>query len=485
MSVEKAFQKQLCLPFYFCVQSSCCDSAANITPVQPTTELQLLSMMHGALVTLFEVRSLQHTSFKIRIYQSTKLCPRYIRLCVYDPADHPKRIQSHGSTLSSRSIPAMASLRWSILIVAISLLSLAATILAQESIGINYGRIGNNLPPPDQVVRLLQSRSVRHVRIYDSDRTVLNAFANSDIDVGVSIPNNDVANIANNFAAADQWVQNNIVPYSSTRISTIAVGNEYLADRNLDKWKLLPAMRNIQQALQNRGLNSIKVSTPHSMAGLIGGPGFPPSAGIFSSDFSEVLRQMLQFLSEKNSVFMINIYPFFAYRDNHVDISLNYALGNPGTSPVGDSGSGLQYRNLFDAMVDTVISAMAKVGYGNVGVVITESGWPSGPNGEFAATVQNARSYNGNLVKHVLGNEGTPLRPGSGRIPTFIFALFNENQKGGNPTEQNFGLYYPNQSPVYNIPLSASLRLDVDSVVDSDDVEEGFEWGTAGMIATE
>lgn len=78
-----------------------------------------------------------------------------------------------------------------------SLMRLATIAGAQNSIGVNYGRVADNLPSAAQVVRLLQSRSVKHVRIYDTDATVLNAFGNSGIDVGVTIPNNEVAGLAN------------------------------------------------------------------------------------------------------------------------------------------------------------------------------------------------------------------------------------------------------------------------------------------------
>lgn len=341
-----------------------------------------------------------------------------------------------------------------------SLMRLATIAGAQNSIGVNYGRVADNLPSAAQVVRLLQSRSVKHVRIYDTDATVLNAFGNSGIDVGVTIPNNEVAGLANSAAAADQWVANNIIRFGSTNFATIAVGNEVLDDQSFDRSKLVPAMRNVQQSLQNRGRSSIKVSTPLSMNNLLASPGFPPSSGTFRPEVTDLLRSILAFLSQTNSVFMINVYPYFSYRDNRgVDIKLDYALGNPSAAPVTDSGNGLVYHNIFDAMLDTVLAAMTRVGYGNVPFLITESGWPSGPGSEFGASVQNAQNYNTNLVRHVLGSSGTPRRPGSGRIPTFIFALFNENRKGGNPVEQNFGLYYPNQTPVYNVPLTVSSQF--------------------------
>jgi exo-beta-1,3-glucanase (GH17 family) len=321
---------------------------------------------------------------------------------------------------------------------------------AAATIGVCYGRLGNNLPSPSQVVALLQGRGVTNVKIYDAAHDVLTAFANSGIDLSVAVPNQEVAVIANDQAAANGWVQDNIRAFvAATKIGSIAVGNEYLTDSSNDPSKLLPAMQNIQRALESLGLGSIKVSTPHEF-GVIG-VSFPPSAGAFNDNYVNVMRGILEFLRQKNSVFMVNIYPFFAYRFNSGQINLDYALFNPNAPSVSDSGR--TYRNLFDAQVDSVIAAMNRLGYGDLPLMITESGWPSGGGG-VGANVQNARTYNNNLVKHVLQN-GTPMRPGD-RIPTYIFALFNENQKGGDAIETNFGLFYPNQSPVYDISLSAA-----------------------------
>lgn len=334
------------------------------------------------------------------------------------------------------------------------------TSQGQDSIGINYGRVADNLPQADQVVKLLQARSVRHVRIYDTDATVLSAFANSGIDLGVTIPNANVSGIAASKAAADQWVQSQIQPFSSTNITSVAVGNEYLADPSLDPSQLLPAIQNIRQSLKTANLASIAVSTPHSFNNLIDPPGFPPSSGSFNPSLAAVVTDILSFLAQENAPFMVNLYPFFSYRDNSGKIQLQYALGetNGTVTPVGDSGNGKQYVRLFDAMVDTVVAAMARAGFGDVAVVVTESGWASGPDGEVAATVANAQTYNGNLVKHVLGGDGTPVRPGSGRIPTFIFALFDEDQKAAG-VEQHFGLYHADQTPVYDVQLTSATTV--------------------------
>jgi hypothetical protein len=150
-----------------------------------------------------------------------------------------------------------------------------------------------------------------------------------------------------------------------------------------------------------------------------------------------------QYLASTGAPLLANVYPYFTYTGTP-GIDLNYALfTSPGTVVQDDNG--LQYQNLFDALVDTFYAALDSAGAGSVGIVVSESGWPSA--GDTAATTDNAQTYNQKLINHV--GQGTPKRPGA--IETYIFAMFNENRKNGAETEKHFGLFNPDQSPAYPI----------------------------------
>ncbi|XP_002967643.2 probable glucan endo-1,3-beta-glucosidase At4g16260 [Selaginella moellendorffii] len=313
-----------------------------------------------------------------------------------------------------------------------------------NDIGVNYGRVANNLPQPDQVVNLIKSLQFKRVKIFDTDRTVLRAFANSGIRLTVAVTNQEFSSIARSSNAASDWVRNRIAPiYPATNVEFIAVGNEVLSDPGLPWPDLVPSMWNLRNALNSLGFNQIKVTTP--IATDILKESFPPSAGEFRSDNGRdsVVNSLLGFLSSTNSVFMANVYTFFAWQGNPRDISLEYALFQSNDVKVWDGGKG--YTNLFDAMVDAIYSAMERKGYGNLPLAIGESGWPSG--GAPGATVENAKAFNSRLIRRTRSGVGTPRKPGG--LAAWVFALFNENQKGGPELERHFGLLYPNGSPVY------------------------------------
>jgi exo-beta-1,3-glucanase (GH17 family) len=305
-----------------------------------------------------------------------------------------------------------------------------------ESVGVCYGMVGDDLPPATDVVKLYKSLGINNMRVYAPDTRVLDALRGSGIRLVLGVANEDLAALAANRASAASWVRANVKPYyPAVNITYIAVSDEVQGGA---AQSILPARRNLDAALAAAGLaGSIKVSTCVRLDVITNS--FPPSSGVFARPYmAEIARRPP---ATTGAPLLANVYPYFSYRDNPRDISLSYAMFRPGTA-VRDGGSGLVYANLLDALH----AALEKAGAGGVRVVVSESGWPSA--GGFAASADNARAYNQGVVEHA--GKGTPRRPGAA-LEAFVFAMFNENRKPGEPTEKSFGLFHPNASPVYPI----------------------------------
>jgi len=186
---------------------------------------------------------------------------------------------------------------------------------------------------------------------------------------------------------------------------------------------------------------------------------FPPSSGVFREEISiSTMQPLLAQLDATGSYLYVNVYPYFGWSLNTGDIPLDYALFTRDTVFTVDPKWNLQYMNLLDAQLDAMAAAMEAVGYGDVRIVISETGWPTmGDANTLGANISNAQMYNNNLIKWAASNptRGTPRRQGV-YVPTFIFAVYNENQKPGPTTERNWGVLYPSGKSVYPLDVSAS-----------------------------
>ncbi|KAH7290887.1 hypothetical protein KP509_30G068100 [Ceratopteris richardii] len=225
-------------------------------------------------------------------------------------------------------------------------------------------------------------------------------------------------------------------------------------------------MRNLYAALSSFSLqDKIFISTAHSLAVL--SSSYPPSAGAFAP--STYMTQILQFLAMTNAPFMVNAYPFFAYKGSPSGVSLQYVLFQTIQTPnavsiVTDSSTGLVYQNMLDAQVDAVYCALEAMGYANMEVIVSETGWPSaGDPDEAGANIPNAQAYNSNLIKRLATGEGTPAHP-SKPFQAYIFALFNEDRKPGPKSERHYGLFNPDGSRVYDFGLDSPLAYTIHSL---------------------
>ncbi|KAJ8767147.1 hypothetical protein K2173_013544 [Erythroxylum novogranatense] len=324
----------------------------------------------------------------------------------------------------------------------------------QPFIGINYGQVANNLPPPSATAKLLQSTTIQKVRLYGADPALIKALGNTGIGIVIGASNGDVPSLASNPNSATQWVNSNVLPYyPASNIILITVGNEVLlsGDQNLIS-QLLPAMQNMQRALTAASLGGkVKVSTVHSMA--VVSQSDPPSSGLFNPSFQDTMRALLQFQRDNGSPLAINPYPFFAYQSDPRPETLAFCLFQPNSGRV-DSRNGIKYMNMFDAQVDAVRSALNAIGFKDIEILVAETGWPyQGDSNEVGPSVENARAYNGNLIAHLRSMAGTPLMPGKS-VDTYIFALYDENLKPGPGSERSFGIFKPDLSMSYDVGLS-------------------------------
>lgn len=179
--------------------------------------------------------------------------------------------------------------------------------------GINYGRIADNIPSPNEVVRLLKAAKIKNVRIYDYDHSVLDAFKGSGLDLVIGLPNGMVKDLSNNPDHALTWVKDNVQSYlPSTHIVGIAVGNEVLGGGDLDlQTSLFPAIKNIYNATQKLNLDSIvQITTAHSQA--VFGTSYPPSSCVFKQDVSQNIEETSGIIFTNGIPFLFKRIPFFS-----------------------------------------------------------------------------------------------------------------------------------------------------------------------------
>ncbi|KAM7468912.1 hypothetical protein LguiA_007095 [Lonicera macranthoides] len=76
-----------------------------------------------------------------------------------------------------------------------------------QSIGVCYGKDGNNLPPEQDVINLYNSKGIGKMRIYSPDPKTLQALRGTNIELILGVPDDDCLQLlASDPAAAAAWV---------------------------------------------------------------------------------------------------------------------------------------------------------------------------------------------------------------------------------------------------------------------------------------
>ncbi|XP_004308916.1 PREDICTED: glucan endo-1,3-beta-glucosidase 2-like, partial [Fragaria vesca subsp. vesca] len=315
-------------------------------------------------------------------------------------------------------------------------------------------------PLPERVASTVTSLGLAALRLDVSDPNLVRAFLYSNTSLLLTIPNALVPPLAANRTNALRWLYAHVVPFfPRTKIAAISVGNDVLESTPEFSQFLLPAIQNVHLALLDLGIRKIAVSTTFSFVNVVTAP-FPPSAAQFiDAPLQTVIRPLLQFLRDTNSSFFVNVYPYNLYRlRSEIPIGFPLFQEHP-FSFRDDMATGVRYRNLFDMMVDAVISAMAVAGHENIPLIVTETGWPSSSTDprEVEANPVYAELYIKGLLGHLKSGRGTPLRK-EGVAQVYIYELIDKQVRLG----RNWGILFANMTNKYK---NVDYRSQSDSVL--------------------
>ncbi|KAL9230457.1 hypothetical protein vseg_005803 [Gypsophila vaccaria] len=221
----------------------------------------------------------------------------------------------------------------------------------------------------------------------------------------------------------------------------------------------LPALQNTSQlsAVIKAGLaNHVKVTIPLN-ADVYQTSTNVPSGGDFRTDLSDLMVQIIKFLSDNACPVTINIYTFISLY-NDLNFPADYAFFDGFSSPLDDNGK--TYSNVFDANYDTLVWSLQKSGFQNLSILVGEISWPT--DGDRNANPTNARRFNQGFVNHISAGKGTPMRP-SGPIDAYLFSLIDEDDKSILPGsfERHWGIFYYDGTPKYqlNVGLTKATSL--------------------------
>lgn len=232
----------------------------------------------------------------------------------------------------------------------------------------------------------------------------------------------------------------------------VAVGDEPFLQHYGEQFYpfVIGAATNIQMALVRANLGSrVKVVVPCSFDAFLSESSLP-SKGHFRADLNKTMFHLLTFLNKHGSPFFVTISPFLTFHQNK-NISHDFTMFKEKAKPLNDEG--MIYKNSFDWSYDTLVTALSKAGFSQIDIMVAQIGWPT--DGAPNATSSIAQTFMEGLMNHLHSKLGTPLRPRSPPVETYIFSLLDEDERSidTGTFERHWGLFTFDGQAKYQIYL--------------------------------
>ena len=310
------------------------------------------------------------------------------------------------------------------------------TNIFSSLIGVAWG-LNQEQPEPSisQAISLIKEVGFKWVRLYYANQAALQAAAKAELEICMGTKEDKIDDFANYFDRAEEYVKEYVVPIAES-VKAICVGNEVFYNNVYPN--IVPALKNLHQALKNQGLSDIKVTTSITMGATW--HSYPPQQTSFKPEYEDTAATLLEYLASIQSFVFLDAYPFHAILDNPDNITLDYALFKESFTVGGKTFSGL-----FDAQYFGFQQAVQKLDLKSTpDIYIGETGWASSgsqvmarvsqenPEKKVIASVANENDYWNNYITYAKDKQ----------IPTLLFEMLDEPAKPKNKyCDQYYGIY--------------------------------------------
>lgn len=82
-----------------------------------------------------------------------------------------------------------------------------------QGLGINWGALASHPMDATIVANMLKDNGIKKVKLFDADPKIVGAFAGSNIEVMVGIPNDQLSKFAKSSGDAEDWVKKNLTKH--------------------------------------------------------------------------------------------------------------------------------------------------------------------------------------------------------------------------------------------------------------------------------
>ncbi|XP_006354103.1 glucan endo-1,3-beta-glucosidase 5-like [Solanum tuberosum] len=253
-----------------------------------------------------------------------------------------------------------------------SLIFLSGDIHVGAYLGINWGRTATQTFVPSMVVDLLLQNGIPELRLFQPSLNVLDAFADTNIGLAITLQENFLRNVVEQ-KQMDDYIHERVKVYSDkgVKFRYVYVGNEPFTKALYMKKQFNGTIRYLnmtRDALDSFNLLDIKATTPHFTDVLINVT--KPSQGDFREDIKEKMLKFLDCINRTGAPFVVHIFPIYTVYRYGFDVDFAF-FDNKSKFKIIDGNN--TYTNLFTFIYDTLVSALAKAGYGDMEIVVGQN----------------------------------------------------------------------------------------------------------------